>query len=228
MIEIDASTIVDTAADVSAEIDALNADPNLTSITLTDPGTPVLTLSFEQAADDTSALSVITGPYTIAISDTIGAYLNYAYVVSQTNVSSITIVDSAEDIAGNLGTLLHNGVSKLAGIVTTDGKDWAAIGSVSVADYLANQTALDAAGDVRIADTAANIAANFDALNSDSNISWIAVTDGGALTLDGPGVAFVQSDAGRQQQFQRIQSEQRLPTRDGPKPKLSGARTKLQ
>ena len=135
---ITASTIVDTAADVSAEIDALNADPNLTSITLTDPGTPVLSLSFAQAADDTTALAAIAGPYTIAISDTIENFFLYSFLTNQANVSSFTIVDTAENIANNIGALNYYDTSKLAGIVTTDGKAWSSIGSVSVADYLAN------------------------------------------------------------------------------------------
>ena len=150
---------------------------------MTDPGTPVLNLSFEQAADGVSALDAITGPYTVAISDTIADFLNYSYVTWQPYVSSVTIEDTAENIANNIGDLLYYNTSSLKGIVTTDGKAWTSIGSVTVADYLANQATLDLLGNVRIADTAANIAANFDAFNNDYNISWIAVTDGGTLTL---------------------------------------------
>jgi hypothetical protein len=61
--------IGDTAADVSADIDALNADTNVTSIALTGSGTLVLTLTVAEVLNDTRALSII-GPYTITIVDT--------------------------------------------------------------------------------------------------------------------------------------------------------------
>ena len=52
--------ISNTAAYIAANIDAINADANVTSITLTDSGIPDLTLTAAQAADDTTALSKIT------------------------------------------------------------------------------------------------------------------------------------------------------------------------
>ena len=62
--------VSDTAANVAANIDALNADANVTSIVLTDGGTPALSLDVAQALDDTTALGEIVSPYTIAITDT--------------------------------------------------------------------------------------------------------------------------------------------------------------
>jgi hypothetical protein len=58
-------------------------------------------------------------------------------------------------------------------------------GEYNVADFLANQTSIDQNGDIRVSDTAANIAANLDALNADRNVDEIILTDGGtpALTL---------------------------------------------
>jgi len=53
----------------------------------------------------------------------------------------------------------------------------------TVASYLAHKTALDAGGDIAIADTAAAISANFDALNADANVRSISLTDGGTLEL---------------------------------------------
>ena len=55
--------------------------------------------------------------------------------------------------------------------------------TTTVAFYLAHQTALDAGGDIAIADTAAAISASFDALNADANVKSIALTDGGTLEL---------------------------------------------
>ncbi len=47
----------------------------------------------------------------------------------------------------------------------------------TVAQFLAAQPALDAAGDILISDAAANVAANLAALNADGNIASIALTD---------------------------------------------------
>ncbi|WP_315765884.1 MULTISPECIES: S8 family serine peptidase [unclassified Bradyrhizobium] len=65
----------DTAANVSANISALNIDANLSSITLTDAGTPELTLTLAQLAGSFVTLSKITNAsFTIHVSDT-GAIL---------------------------------------------------------------------------------------------------------------------------------------------------------
>jgi hypothetical protein len=62
--------IADTAANITANLDALNADPNIGSIALTDGGTLTLTLSIEEALNDTRALSEIASPHTTALADT--------------------------------------------------------------------------------------------------------------------------------------------------------------
>jgi hypothetical protein len=62
--------ISDTAADVAQNLDALNADTNVSSIALTDGGTPILTLSIEEALNDTRALGEIASPHTTALADT--------------------------------------------------------------------------------------------------------------------------------------------------------------
>ena len=62
--------VSDMAANVAANIDALNADANVTSILLVDFTTPALSLDVAQALGDTTALDEIASPYTIAIADT--------------------------------------------------------------------------------------------------------------------------------------------------------------
>ena len=63
--------IADTAADVSASFNTLNADAHVTAITLTDTGTPTLSLTVAQALNDTHALGVITNSsYAVAVADT--------------------------------------------------------------------------------------------------------------------------------------------------------------
>ena len=65
--------ISDTAADVAQNLDALNGDANITSITLTDGGVPTLSLSIEEALNDTLALGEITSPHTTVIADSASA-----------------------------------------------------------------------------------------------------------------------------------------------------------
>ena len=62
--------ISETAAKVAANVAALNADAHITSIALTDAGTPALTLTVAQTLTDTTALGEITTAYTLTISDT--------------------------------------------------------------------------------------------------------------------------------------------------------------
>ena len=66
------TVLTDTAADVSANIGALQAmaaDGQLTSIHLTDSGTPTLALTVGQAGGDSAALGIIAGPYHVAVRD---------------------------------------------------------------------------------------------------------------------------------------------------------------
>jgi hypothetical protein len=63
-------SISDTAANVAMSFDQLNGDGHINSIVLTDGGVPTLTLSVEQALNDTLALSEITSPYVTALADT--------------------------------------------------------------------------------------------------------------------------------------------------------------
>jgi hypothetical protein len=65
--------ISDTAADVAQNLDALNGDANITSIALTDGGVPTLSLSIEEALNDTLALSEITSAHTTVLSDSASA-----------------------------------------------------------------------------------------------------------------------------------------------------------
>jgi hypothetical protein len=61
--------VSDTAANISANFDILNADSHITSIILTDGGT--MTLSIADALNDGTALSKIINPnYSISVVDT--------------------------------------------------------------------------------------------------------------------------------------------------------------
>ena len=66
-------TISDTAANVAQNLDALSNDTNVTSIGLTDGGVPTLSISLEEAENDTRALDAITTPHMIVIADSAAA-----------------------------------------------------------------------------------------------------------------------------------------------------------
>ena len=102
--------IEDLVADVTADLAAINADPNVMAIGLTGGGgTPTFTLSVAQALDDLEALGVIVGPYDIAISDlAANVAANIDTLDVDTNVVSIRLTDFgtptlALDVAQALG-----------------------------------------------------------------------------------------------------------------------------
>ena len=105
--------ISDTAADVGANLNALNGDNHVTSIALTNGGTPTLTVSIQEALDDTRALSEITSPHTTALADTAadielitsteGSALRadgYTSIASTTGPVAMTITE-AETLSGD-------------------------------------------------------------------------------------------------------------------------------
>ncbi len=160
--------VSDTAAHVAAAIDALNANTHITTIALTDSGTPTLVLTSAQAANDSKALSEITTSYTITISN-----------------AGLNITASAAAISANLD--LYE-TSLPASITITDNNPLTlTVGQIS-ADATALSLTANANGSaytVAIADTAAHVAADIDALNANSHITTIALSDPGtpALTL---------------------------------------------
>ena len=149
----------DSAAAVSADIDALNGDTKLAQITLTDKGTPTLALTVAQALGDTHALDNIQSPY------------------------QIDIVDTDDNVAGALAALSANG--SIASI-SIEGPS-APTFTLTVAQMLGDAHALGEIADpdflIAISDTAADVGKNFDALNADSQVGSITLTDPGAPTL---------------------------------------------
>jgi hypothetical protein len=89
--------ISDTAQNVASALDALDADSHLTSIDLTDGGTPTIAVSIEQALNDVSALGKIDRAHTIAISD------------SSADIAALTSAQAAQ-----LGTAGYQQISATA------------------------------------------------------------------------------------------------------------------
>jgi hypothetical protein len=150
--------ISDTATDVAANLNAPNGDNHVTSIGLTDGGTPALTVSIEEALNDTRALSEITSPHATALADTAadielitstqaGALKTdgYTSIASTTGPVAMTIAE-AETLSGD-------------GIAVT-GAPVTASGSVATMTALATTEASTLAGQgaiLAVLDTAANI-----------------------------------------------------------------------
>src|SRR5271165_4850423 len=66
-------SIIDGAAHVAAHLDELNADPQLSSISLSGVGGNVLTLILAQALNDIHALAVLAKPFSIAVTSSSAA-----------------------------------------------------------------------------------------------------------------------------------------------------------
>ena len=176
--------IVDTAANVAAALGALNRDASIVSITLTDGGTPVLNLTAAQAATDTKALGEIVGPYTINIVQGAAAVSVADFLANQSSLDAagaIVIADSSENIAGSFDTL--NADWHVESLTLTDNAPLALSAAQALGDAYALEAITNTGYTIAVADTAADVSGNIDALNADAPVSAITLTDAGTLTL---------------------------------------------
>ena len=200
-----AIAVLDSTANVQATLDSLQGNAaKISSIVLTNGGKPTLALSSSQLANDNGALGLIYSAYNLTVSGVVVA--NLASVLANPHVQSVVLSDTASNIAAVLDTL-QTDVAKISAIILTDGgtptltlsslqasQDAAilakitstftlSIGGVSVAN-LATALANSHGQLVAVADSAANIAAALNTLQSDAaKISGITLTDGGTPTL---------------------------------------------
>jgi hypothetical protein len=182
-------SVTDSAANVTANIDALGelaALGDLTSITLTDSGTPVLTLSATQVGDDAAALAVITGSYQVAVSDlgaNVAANLDALQALATAGtLAGITLTDTTAPTLSLTETQLTSDAGALADI---SGTYTLAVAGALAADAatLAGETGVTS---VSVTDTAANVSANLDALQAlaaGGQLASVAFTDTGEPTL---------------------------------------------
>ena len=209
-----AIAILDTAADVAAHLDELNADPTIISITLTDPSDP-LAVSVAQLTSDAGALGELTNGYSLAVtgsaaaiesglptltadakhigsitaSDSPPSFSTAIFVADEPTLDKIVggfaISDTAKHIQDNLPALLAD-ASHIDSIAASG-----TVG-VSAATFIADRAALDKiAGGFGIVDTAADIKSYLDFL-SDPSIVAVTISDNAAV---GANVAQLTSDA---------------------------------
>ncbi|MDE2364596.1 MAG: tail fiber protein [Hyphomicrobiales bacterium] len=105
--------IADLASNVSGQFDALNADPHVASISLTDSGIPALTLTASQAANDTSALSKISNPIFEIVTASTAVY----YVKSGSGYSILASGSTVNASAGTGFSIGGNGLTGASNLV---------------------------------------------------------------------------------------------------------------
>ena len=129
--------VADTASAVNAALDTLAGSSKLSAIALTDGGTPVLTLTYTQYANDQAALGGITSAYAMTVSGAPGsaaatlqadthisaftvsgvAVSGAAAIQSDSKSTSFTVSDGAAAVSGGMDALA--GYSKLSSIALT-------------------------------------------------------------------------------------------------------------
>jgi hypothetical protein len=168
-------TVADTAADIQAAIDTIGGNSHVTKIVLTDNGT--ITVSASQLASDGTAIGEM-------------------YESNGTTHATVTVSDTAANIVSNLAALNSSPyVSKIevaSGTVTVAVTDVINHGTALGELYNANGTQLEI---YNVSDTAANISAALGALNSDTQIGKIIVSDSGTGGVVTASVAQLTSDA---------------------------------
>ena len=158
---VSAGAVSDTAADVSAFFDAIDADSAVTSITLKDSGTPSLSLTVAQALGDTRALAMITNA-------------NY----------TIGVLDTAVPISANLDAL--SGLTRLGEVTVDDNGAIAIDANQAVADAAAIGRLANANGSayqLAVADTAANVTKDLSTLEADAAHLASIEASGGVVTV---------------------------------------------
>ena len=202
--------ISDRAQNVAANFDALEAETQISAITLTDVETPVLSLTTVEALDDTAVLGKITNTdYAVAAVDTVANVLTNgtalhadtaiasievsdtaANIISNSSalgddawITSVNVVDTAAHVSNDLTTL--NGNAQIASITLTDSGTPTL--TLSAAQATTDTKALTAISNhsyaIALSDSVVHVSAALDELNSESQLSSITLTDSGTPTL---------------------------------------------
>jgi PII-like signaling protein len=174
-------SVSDTAANVALNLDTLNGVANLSAITLTDAGTPALTITEAQLTADAAALSDITNAtYEITVTGATAA--NAASdAAANAHVTSIIVTDNAENIAANFGSL--NSTSQVTQVIVSDSgsNEVTLSASAAIADTTAESLLYQSDGvtpaKIAVLDTAANVSGNVSALNANAHIDHVTVLD---------------------------------------------------
>ncbi|WP_158928832.1 NF038122 family metalloprotease [Acidisphaera sp. S103] len=162
-----AFTVSDTAANIGAAFDALNADTKLTGITVTN-GLPI-PLSYTQYITDTTALALLPAGTTFTLSAVPEA--DTAAIQAATAVMSFSVTDTTANVLAGLATLAT--AAKLSGITLSGATSL----PVTYAQYQSYASTLDklTAGDTMTVSAATAAAAG--KLQADGHVAAFTVTD---------------------------------------------------
>jgi hypothetical protein len=154
--------VTDSAANVGANFGTLdNGAANISSITLTDGGTPNLDLTASEVVNDQPLIAKIVSPYNLVVSD-VAANVASGFVSLDTYASHISSISFTDGGTPNL--------------------------DLTASEVLNDQTLIGKiAGPYRLVanDSAATVQADFDSLgNYASAIASVVFTDSGTPTLD--------------------------------------------
>jgi hypothetical protein len=142
--KVTAIIVSDSAAHVAGGLDslqALAAGGKIASITLTDSGTPTLSLTAGQLRADAAIIGRIASVYNLAVSGVTAA--TAMSVAMQPHVASIAVSDSAANVAANLDGLQLLATMHKLSTVSLTGTGTPSL-SISAAQFTADQVALRA------------------------------------------------------------------------------------
>ncbi|MBV9828887.1 MAG: hypothetical protein JO001_24955 [Alphaproteobacteria bacterium] len=132
-------TVSDTANDVLNNITALQSiTPQVLSIYLTDGGTPLLATNEAAFLDNLTAFNKIVSAHTVQVLDVRAA--DAPVVLSQPNVTSISIDATVDTIQANLGTWLQDQHSQPVAVINI--ADGASIVGFSIAGTLSGYASI--------------------------------------------------------------------------------------
>jgi hypothetical protein len=175
------SLIVDSAADVQANLDALAAvvaSGNVSAIDLTDASTPTITVTAAQIKADAAVLRDIGSSFTLAVSgysSNIATFeqgqANYRYVPGTGNAGSNQVIEISSTSAGAAPIALGSGFNA----VIVDGGHSSSAGGASAHNYTFT---VDANGTVSLLDS------NTGQSQSLTGVTYL-IFNGGATNTDG-------------------------------------------
>ena len=195
-------TVLDSSANVNTGLAALGGDSKLSSIALTDPGTPVLALTAPQYSADAGVLAKITGKYALTVTGAMASAA--AGLQANAAVTSFTVSDGAANVGAALAGLATD--TKLSAIALTDtgtpalaltASQYSADASIlakitgkyaptvtgALASAASGLQANAAVKSFTVSDSLANVGTAFAGLATDTKLSAIALTGTGTPAL---------------------------------------------
>ena len=169
--------VMDTGANLSAQLDALSTNAKVTSLQLSDPATPI-TMRMQQFNDDAALLGKFQGAYGFAVTQAttadLGQVFGNRHVVSADIEGTVSQIQSA----GTMAVLLQNGARIKSLKITDDSPSM----SLAYSDFQKDKAVLSLIKtpfQVVLNQISAN-AALTEARNAQFNISAFNVKDSGA------------------------------------------------